>query len=99
MEPAQRAPLERLVELLTKIGSANDAHDHGCREEAESMRREASAGIRELMVEHAFIVALFPGLARALETRYIEGSGWSSLVDAVERELLERGLTRRRPSD
>jgi hypothetical protein len=86
METEQRAVLERL-ELLTTIGSANDAQDHGCRNEAESMRREASAGIRPLMAEHAFIAVRFRGLARSLETRSIESSGWSSLVDAVEREL------------
>ncbi len=87
MDPAQRAVLERLVKLLTRIGSANDAQDHGGREEAERMRREASAGIHELMAGHAFIAATFPGLARSLETRSIEASGWSNLVAAVEREL------------
>jgi hypothetical protein len=96
MDPAQRATLERLRELLTKIGSANDAQDHGCREDADLMRLEASAGIRELMAEHPFIGGLLPGLARSLETRNIEASGWSSLVDAVERELRPRPSRTRR---
>ncbi len=46
VEPAHHVVLERLLKLLTRIGSANDAQDHGSREEAERMRREASAGIR-----------------------------------------------------
>jgi hypothetical protein len=40
-----------------------------------------------LIAAHPFIAALLPGLVRSLETRGIEDSGWSSLVDAVEREL------------
>jgi hypothetical protein len=87
MDPAERAALESLATLLTTIGSANDAQDHGSREEAERMRRDASGRIRALIAAHPFIVALLPGLIRSLETRGIEDSGWSALVDAVEREL------------
>jgi hypothetical protein len=95
MDPAKRAALERLATLLTTIGSANDAQDHGSKDEAERMRRDASAGIRALIAAHPFIVALLPGLVRSLETRGIEGSGWSALVDAVERELRDASKGRR----
>jgi hypothetical protein len=87
VEDDERAVLDRLRVLLRKIGCANDAQDHGAPAEAESLRREAVAGIGELLREHAFLSGLYPDLGAALATWRLEAFGWSELVDDVERRL------------
>jgi hypothetical protein len=84
--PEQRAVLERLVELLLNFGIANDAEDHHCREEAEELRRDGTAGIRGLVDRHAFLADVLPGLRIALERENL-GLAWSSLSDAAEKVL------------
>jgi hypothetical protein len=81
----QRADiLERLSEFLWLFGTANDADDHHCGPEGAQLRERATAGIRELIREHPFVVEALPGLERELETGHIEGFGWSNLVDALD---------------
>jgi len=87
MDPERRVVLERLVDLLTKFGIANDAQDHNCRPEAEQLRHDAAAGIRELMAQHPFIAVSYPGLGPAPESRSIESCSWSTIVDAIEPTL------------
>jgi hypothetical protein len=68
MDPERRAVLERLVDLLWKFGTANDAQDHKCGEEAVQLRNDAAAGIRELMARHPFVAGMFPRLGPELES-------------------------------
>jgi hypothetical protein len=83
----RRAVLERLRVLLTWYGTANDAKDHGAEGEAGQLRRGASAGIRDLLREHAFLAELFPNLGAEVGTWRMEDFGWSRAVDEVERLL------------
>jgi hypothetical protein len=78
--------LEYLCKPLWLFGTANDADDHNCGPEGTQLRARAAAEIRELIRDHPFVVEVLPGLERELETRHIEGFGWSNLVDALERE-------------
>lgn len=83
----RRAVLETLRVLLTRYGTANDAKDHGAESEAGRLRREASAGIRDLLRQHAFLAELFPNLGAEVGTWRMEAFGWSRAVDDVERLL------------
>jgi hypothetical protein len=80
----QRGVLERLSALLCAFGTANDAEDHAAEAEAGQLRLDAADGIRNLMRESPFVAALFPSLGAELESRHIEGFGWSTLADAVD---------------
>ncbi len=83
----RRAVLDRLAGILNQIGSANDCQDHGSAEEAAQMRVEAEAGIREIHGQHPFVAELYPMLLSQIETRGIEGFGWSTFEDTVRREM------------
>jgi predicted HTH domain antitoxin len=83
-DDARRGVLQEVHRLLHNFGSAVDAEDHGDARSAEELRREAYAGLRALLDRHPFLEARFSGLRRQLETGTV---GWSSLADAIEREL------------
>lgn len=83
----RREVLERLNRQLWLFGTANDADDHHCGSEGAEVRLAAAAEIRALMREHPFIAGVLPGLAGELESKHIEGFGWSTLVDALTPEL------------
>lgn len=86
----RREVLERLDQLLWRFGTANDADDRQCGEEGAQLRLSAAAGIRALMRAHPFLVEMLPALADELESKHIEGFGWSTLVDALAPELAAR---------
>lgn len=83
----RREVLERLDRELWRFGTANDADDHHCGAEGAELRLAAAAAIRALMEEHPFLAGALPGLAGELESKHIEGFGWSNLVDALAPEL------------
>jgi hypothetical protein len=83
----RRAVLMELHRLLWKIGSANDAEDHGCGAEAEQMRQDCRVAIRKLVVEHGFLVDVFPTLFWEVETGHVFGVGWPQLSDRLEEQL------------
>lgn len=83
----RREVLERLNRQLWLFGTANDADDHHCGTEGAQLRLAAAAEIRVLMRAHPFIAGVLPGLAGELESKHIEGFGWSTLVDALAPEL------------
>jgi hypothetical protein len=83
----RRLTLTVLSALFSAIGSANDAEDHGHKDEAECMREESCTAIRELMTEYAFVVELFPTLERELDTGHILGFGWAELSREAEAHL------------
>lgn len=83
----RREVLERLDKQLWLFGTANDADDHHCGSEGAELRLAAAAEIRALMREHPFLAGVLPGLASELESKHIEGFGWSTLVDALAPEL------------
>jgi hypothetical protein len=87
MEPQRHRVLTEVAGHLHRIGSANDAEDHHYKEEAERMRREACASLRELLEKHPFLSALLPELRRELDTDHILGFGWSQLLDELEMHL------------
>jgi hypothetical protein len=87
-----RAVLAELRDHLWRIGSANDAQDHGCGEEAEVMRRESCEGIRLLLAKHGFLADIFPGLRRQVESGNILGGGWAQLSDRLDEHV--KGLER-----
>jgi len=85
MPEQRRIVLRSLHDLLERIGSANDAEDHGYGAEAEQMRKEACEAIRGLMREHAFLREMFSTLQWELDTQHILGFGWTDLEDSVEK--------------
>ena len=87
MKPQRQRILTEVARHLQRIGSANDAEDHHYEEDAERMRSEACASLRELLEEHPFLGDLLPELRLELETGHILGFGWSQLLDALEVHL------------
>jgi hypothetical protein len=87
MPEERRDVLRSLVGLLSTIGSANDAEDHGYREDAERMRNDSCEAIRGLMAEHPFLAEFFPKLQGELDTQHILGFGWAELYDGVDAHL------------
>jgi hypothetical protein len=85
MDEERRVILNNLRVLLGRIGSANDAEDHGYIEEAVQMRNDSCEAIRELMAEHAFLTGMLPSLQLELDTQHILGFGWSNLCDEVDK--------------
>ena len=83
----QQIVLKTLRELLQTIGSANDAEDHGYREDADRMRKNSCEAIRSLVNDHPFLGELFPKIHRELDTQHILGFGWAELSDGVEVHL------------
>lgn len=79
--------LDRVRRLLWLFGTANDADDHHCGAEGGELRARAATGLRELSRRHAVVAEVLPGLAGALDSRHVEGHGWSNLVDAIDREI------------
>jgi hypothetical protein len=79
--------LAELRELLWRIGSANDAQDHGCGEEAEVMRRESCEGIRQLLAKHGFLADVFPKLRWQVDSGNILGIGWAQLSDRLDEHV------------
>lgn len=84
--------LERLRELLSLFHVANDADDHWSSAEATEIRQRAIKGIRDLLAEHPFVIAIFPTLESELETAHQRDISWSIWM-AVEREI--RGKSHR----
>ena len=79
----RRAVLNRLEALAHTIGSANDAEDHGYREDAERMRGEACGEMRDMMTSFPFLVEVLPKLKWELESGHIIGFGWAALCDDI----------------
>lgn len=72
---------------LHRIGSANDAEDHGYSDAAKLLRRDACQALRALLDEHPSLSELLPELRQELDTGHILGFGWSDLLDRVEARL------------
>jgi hypothetical protein len=79
-----RVVLAELRKLLWTIGSANDAQDHGSREEADLMRLESCEGIQRLLARHGFLAEIFPKLQWQVESGNILGGGWAQLSDRLD---------------
>jgi hypothetical protein len=91
MNEDRRAALESVRDGLHAIASANDAEDHGYLEDARRMRSGACAALRALLDANPFLAELLPALGPDLASGRILTHGWTSLLDAVERELGEGG--------
>jgi hypothetical protein len=94
--PERRAVLRELKALLRSLGVANDAQDHGNREEAERTRRDSCAAILALLARHPFLGELLPTLEWEVESGHVLGFGWSVLEDSVDAWLAVTGA---RPGD
>lgn len=80
----RRLVLAHLQSLLSAIGSANDAEDHGYGEAAASMREDSCEAIRGLIAEHPFLEEALPDVRRELDTGHVFGFGWADLYRAAE---------------
>jgi len=87
LDAQARAVVAEAALHLQRIGSANDAEDHGYRQDAQRMRRDACAALQALLVGHPFLGALVPRLRQELDSGHILGFGWSVLLDDIERHL------------
>lgn len=56
----QRTALVFLSCFLGRIGSANDAEDHGYRDDARRMQEESCDNIERLLHDSPFLAELFP---------------------------------------
>lgn len=93
----QRTVLARLRELLWAFGTANDAQDRGCKDEAEAIRRDSCEAIRVLVEKHAFLTEVFPKLLWQIDSGHVLGVGWwrlSERLDEYVRSLDSRGRER-----
>lgn len=91
MEGKQCDVLLGLSGLLTTLGSANDAEDHGYREDADRMRQESCESIKKLLVENAFLGVLIPSLEEELSSGHIFNFGWANLRQDVEAAMKSSG--------
>jgi hypothetical protein len=80
------ATLEQLQAWLVRLGSANDAEDHGYGEEAGRMRSEACQAIQALLLDQPFQGERLPGLQAELDSGHILGFGWATLLDELARQ-------------
>lgn len=91
MDEKQCEMLLVLGGLLSTIGSANDAEDHGYRDDADRMRQESCESMQKLLTEHAFLGALIPTLEEELNSGHIFNFGWANLMRTVEEALQSSG--------
>ncbi len=91
MDEKQRAVLLELGSLLSTIGSANDAEDHGYRDDADRMRQESCESMQRLVTENAFLGRLVPSLEEELNSGHIFNFGWANLMLTVEVALQTPG--------
>jgi hypothetical protein len=91
----RRAVLAELRQLLWTLGTANDAQDRDCAEEAERLRRDACKDITELAAKHTFLADLFPKLQWEVDSGNILGTGWLRLSNALDAQVkhLDAGHT------
>ena len=71
------------------IGSANDAEDHGYRDEAERMRRESHNAIIGLVNEHKFLHELLPTIEQELDSERLFLFSWADLCRLIDEQLQE----------
>lgn len=91
MDEDQREVLIGLSDLLTTLGSANDAEDHAYIDDADRMRQESCESIQRLLANHAFLEALLPSLEWELKSGHILNFGWANLKQVVEAALQTNG--------
>jgi hypothetical protein len=91
MDELQREVLMELGSLLSTMGSANDAEDHGYCDDAERMRQESCDAMQRLLTDHAFLGTLIPNLEEEMKTGHIFNFGWSNLRQQVETALQFNG--------
>ena len=91
MDESQRTVLMELGGLLSIIGSANDAEDHGYRDDADRMRQESCESMQRLLTDYAFLGELIPSLEEELISGHILNFGWANLIRTVEEALQSSG--------
>jgi hypothetical protein len=79
--------LDVVIALLRELGSANDAEDHGHSEEAERIRANAVAAIRELLDTHPVICEVVPDLRAQLDDGSLFDFGWAGQMDRAQAHL------------
>jgi len=84
----QRNALEHLSFFLGRIGSANDAEDHGYRNEARRLQEESCGNIERLLRDAPFIADLFPGLEAQVKDQSLFIIGWVLIQREID-ALLE----------
>ena len=78
-----------LLSLLSEIGSANDAEDHGYLQDAEQIRADTLERIEKIFADHPVVVELFPELTTQIRTQNFLGHGWYFCYQEVEKQLLK----------
>ncbi len=89
MNTEQLTVLSALLANLRMIGSANDAEDHGYRDEAERMRRESRNAIISLLNENKFLLELLPTLEQELDLERLYLFSWADLCRLIDEQLQE----------
>jgi len=79
----QRTALVFLSCFLGQIGSANDAEDHGYRDDARRMQEESCANIERLLQDSPFIAGLFPRLEAQVKDKSLFIVDWA----LIQREI------------
>jgi len=82
----QRNALVFLSCFLGQIGSANDAEDHGYRDDARRMQEESCANIERLLRDSPFLAGLFPRLEAQAKDKSLFIVEWAIIrrkIDAL----------------
>ncbi len=79
----QRTALVYLNYFLGRIGSANDAEDHGYHDDARRMQEESCDNIGRLLRDAPFIADLFPQLESQIKDQSLFVVGWA----LIQREI------------
>ena len=88
MNARQRQILTQAAGCLLFLGSANDAEDHGYREDAQRMRAEACTSLRTQLTSHLFLSEFLPAAEEVEgECGRLLSHGWDSALNVIQKTL------------
>jgi len=80
----QRTALVFLSCFLGQIGSANDAEDHGYRDDARRMQEESCDNIERLLQDAPFLAELFPRLEAQVKDKSLFIVEWAIIQRKID---------------
>jgi hypothetical protein len=80
----EREVLLRLRNLMSQLGSANDALDRGYDDQGRRMQADSLETVASLLAAHPWIDADHPDLGEALRSPMLTNHVWSSAEDLID---------------
>jgi hypothetical protein len=81
--------LEEARRLVTLFGVANDAYDHGSRDEAQRLHDEATRGLRAIVAKRPSLLDWLPRLPEMLDEGLLVYA-WPTVLRGIENAIAER---------